>query len=370
MDCLVMLQRSPAAGFFGRPTSTRTADRKRGTFLSPGHRLRFTCIAALMAISTTVHALAQSATKYERMSAECIDLNYKIVTQMANGQSAAAETLVSAAITSGPDRAGDTCAGIILNNMAALLSASGRMAEAERFAEQSINILEQIYLPNDLVLLRPLEILVSVRSGQGKIAAAREAYNRMTSIRTDRPEDHAVVHESAAILFRREGRLQEAETECLATIRAWEEAGEAETRNAGAVLLLLGMIDLAERRFDQARQALDRASDVFNRSRDTVPNDQIILLNLRGILYALQRAWKEAEHDLSAALSMADRQVVVDPVFLRSLLTGYAYVLRKNHYGREARRIEARAARLPSSSAESSVVDLSELLAKRKPAKK
>jgi len=91
-----------------------------------------------MAISTTVHALAQTATKYERMSAECTDLNQEVVTQMANGQAAAAETLVSAAITSGADRAGDTCAGIILNNMAALLSASGRMAGAERFAEQSV----------------------------------------------------------------------------------------------------------------------------------------------------------------------------------------------------------------------------------------
>jgi hypothetical protein len=49
---------------------------------------------------------------------------------------------------------------------------------------------------------------------------------------------------------------------------------------------------------------------------------------------------------------------------LKSLLTNYAYVLRKNHQGREARTIEARAAALQTHELTNGVVDLSELLAK------
>ena len=57
----------------------------------------------------------------------------------------------STVIASGVDRTRDTGAGIILNNMAALLSASGRIAEAERLADRSVSILEQIYPPNDVL---------------------------------------------------------------------------------------------------------------------------------------------------------------------------------------------------------------------------
>jgi hypothetical protein len=102
---------------------------------------------------------------------------------------------------------------------------------------------------------------------------------------------------------------------------------------------------IEEGRFDPARQALDRAVSIFGRSRDAIPADHIKLLSLRGLLYARQRAWEEADQDLSAALSMADRQPSVAPVVLRNILISYAYVLRKNHH---ARPIEARAARLPA----------------------
>jgi len=323
-----------------------------------------------MAASTIVYALAQSATNRIQMSAECTELSPKIMTQFGNGRYAAAETLLSTAITCGADRARDTCAGMIMNNMAALLAASGRMADAERLAERSVKTLERIYPPDDLVLLRPRWMLVATLTEQGKIAVARDVFKRMLSIRTERPEDRAVVHGAAAVLLESEGRLQEAESECLATFQAWEEAGHTETRYAGAVVSRLGWIYIEEGRFDQARQALDRGFSIFNSSRDTVPMDHIKLLNLRGVLYARQGAWEEAEQNLSAALSMADRQRSVDPVFLRTLLNSYAYVLRKNHHRREARLIEARAARLPPSPANSTVVDVTELLAKRTPAKK
>ena len=97
-----------------------------------------------------------------------------------------------------------------------------------------------------------------------------------------------------------------------------EEAGHGETRSAGAAFVRLGWMYIGEGRFDPARQALDRAFSFFGRSRDAIPADHIKLLSLRGLLYARQRAWEEADQDLSAALSMADRQPSVAPVVLRN----------------------------------------------------
>ncbi len=58
------------------------------------------------------------------------------------------------------------------------------------------------------------------------------------------------------------------------------------------------------------------------------------------------------------------------PALLKSLLDNYAYVLRKNHHGKEARTIEARAAALQTRELTNGVVDTSELLAELRTNKK
>jgi hypothetical protein len=98
--------------------------------------------------------------------------------------------------------------------------------------------------------------------------------------------------------------------------------------------------------------------------------DRIKTLHVRGVLLARQGAWRESEQELSEALAMADREPWVDSVALRSLLIAYAYVLRRNHHAREARSIEARAAGIREDPARSAVVDVTQLLAKPKAAKK
>ena len=332
--------------------------------------MKVTWITALLAASTMVHALAQSVTNYVQTSAGCGELNQQVVSQFAHGQYAAVETLLSAAIASGADRNRDTCAGFILNNMAVLLSTSGRITDAERLAERSVKILEAIYPPSDLVLLRPLSILASMRFEQGKTAQAREVFKRMLLIRAERPEDRALVHATGAVLLEAEGRQSEAEAEYLVTSRAWQEAGREDSADAGAVFTSLGSLYVKEQRFEEARQALDRALTIFSLSKDAVPTDTIKVLHVRGVLQARQGAWLEAEADLGKALSMADREPWVDPIALRSLLTSYAYVLRRNHHRREARSIEARAAGIRRDPAQSAIIDVTELLAKPKHPKK
>jgi len=304
------------------------------------------------------------------MGAECVALNQKVMIHFVSGQYAAAEDLLSATIASGADPNRDTCAGLIRIDMAVLLSTSGRIAEAERLAERSVKILEAMYPPGDLILLRPLSVLAATRFELGKTAQAREDFKRVLSIRAERPMDRAFVHSAAALLLEIEGRRQEAEIEYLATFQAYEEAGKGDTADAGSVLTLLGGLYLKEGRFDDARRSLDQGLAIFSRARDAVPSDSIKLLYIRGVLQARQGIWLEAEKDLAKALSMADRETSVEPVILRSLLTNYAYVLRRNHRRREARTIEARAAGIPTSPAISMKVDISDLLAKAKRAKK
>jgi tetratricopeptide (TPR) repeat protein len=254
--------------------------------------------------------------------------------------------------------------------MAVLLSTSGRIAEAEQLAERSVKILEAIYPPGDLVLLRPLSALAATRFELGKTAQARELFKRMLSIRSERPEDRALVHSAAALLSEIEGRRQETEIEYLATFQAYEEAGKRDTADAGSVLTLLGGLYLKEGRFNDARRSLDQGLAIFGRAKDAVPSDTIKLLNVRGVLQAQQGVWLEAEEDLAKALSMADREPWVEAFFLRSLLTNYAYVLRRNHHRREARTIEARAAGIPRDPTRSMTVDITDLLAEAKRVKK
>jgi tetratricopeptide (TPR) repeat protein len=324
----------------------------------------------MLSASAISHIVAQSVARSAAVTAACVDLNQAVLTQVANGRLNEAELTVSAALASGDDHAQDACAGVILNNMAAIMAVSGRLADAERLAERSVLILEKTYSPTDTTLLRPLQILAAARFEQGKTARAREAFKRMQAIRIQRPEDSALVHGTAAMLLEAEGRRQEAEAEYLASIRAWEEAGRGEFADVGAVLNGLGSLYIHEQRLTEAGQALDRAFAIFSRATDAAPMDRIKLLNVRGVLRARQGDRQAAEHDLHDALSMADREPWVDPVALRSLLTNYALVLRKNHHRREARPIEARAAAIQIDRTRAALVDTTDLIPKTRPTKK
>jgi tetratricopeptide (TPR) repeat protein len=328
--------------------------------------MRITWITVVLAASAAGDLLAQGTSQNLRLSSECIDLNKRVVAEGSKGQLAAAEALASKATVSREGRAPDGCTGFVLHNMAALLSMSGQMADAERFAERSVSALEQVYAPDDLVLLRPLSVLASTRFEQGKTAAARAAFRKMQSIRTERPADRALVHGTAAALFEAEGHLAEAEAEYLASFHAREEAGQGDKAEAGTIFVALGTLYIGEQRLDEARQALERALQIFVSAEDAVPMDRIRLLTARGVLLARQGAWPKAEQDLSEALTMADREGGRDPAAFRSLLTGYAYVLRKNHHRREARAIEARAAALPANTAISAVIDVTGLIVRPK----
>ena len=93
------------------------------------------------------YTLAQSLSKSVPVSAACIELNQTVMTQITNGKLNEGELAVSAVLASGNDHSQDSCAGLVLNNMAAFMSVSGRLADAERLAERSVQILEKTCSP-------------------------------------------------------------------------------------------------------------------------------------------------------------------------------------------------------------------------------
>jgi tetratricopeptide (TPR) repeat protein len=254
--------------------------------------------------------------------------------------------------------------------MAAFVYISGGLGDGARLAEQSVQILEKVYSPKDPALFSPLQILAATSFEQGMMRKAREAFKRMQSIPIQRPEDRALLHGMAAVLSVAEGRLSEAEADYLAALQAWQEAGRGERADAGAVLCGLGSIYIREHRLSEARQALDRALAIFSSGQDAVSMDRIKLLSVRGMLQARQGDWQGAEQDLHDALTMADREPLVDPFARRALLNNYAAVLRRNHHRREARSIEARAAAIRVDRTAGAIVDITDLLPKVKPSKK
>jgi tetratricopeptide (TPR) repeat protein len=172
------------------------------------------------------------------------------------------------------------CVGLVLNNLAAIMLSSGRLAQAEIFAERSVNILEKSSSRKDPLLLRPLQILSAARFQQDKIGKAREAFRSMQEIPSARLEDQALVHGMAAALLQAESRLKEAESEYFVAISAWEKAGHGNTAAAATVISQLGSLYIEECRFEEAQQLLNRAWALFTSAEDTVAMDKIKLLTI------------------------------------------------------------------------------------------
>ena len=245
------------------------------------------------------------------------------------------------------------------------MEVAGRLRDAELSAERAVHLLERIYPPEHPMLLRPLEVLAAARFEQGKMATAREAIQRMQAIRVERPRDMALVQSTSAALLQAEGRRGEAESAHLAAIDSWRVAGD-ETAELGVAMVSLASVYIQEKRFKEAKQALDRALPILLAAPDAVPLDMVKVLYGRAVLQSRHAEWLEAERNLQNAVAIAERYPRLSPVLMRRLLIDYAYVLRKNHHRTEARSIERRAEALAGNGLNNTVVDVPDLLAKVK----
>lgn len=322
-------------------------------------------VVAIALIACT--GLAAQTPSVLTFSQACIDLNQTAVDQIVSGRFEQAERFLTAALAEESAGPQDLCRALILINMAGILSRSARAAEAERYTERSLALLEKAIPPGHPALLRPLQMLAAACLEQGKITKARDIYRRMQSIPIETPDHRALVHGVAGALRQAEGQTREAEAEYLEVIRACVESGRVATADGAAAFSFLAGVYVEERRYEDAQQAVDRALSIFSTAKDTAPEDLIKLLNLRGVLRARQGDWLEAERDIREAISITDRNPRIDSIVLQRLLVNYVETLRKNHRGRrEVRAVEARQAALRSQRPPDAIVDVAELLTKKK----
>lgn len=295
----------------------------------------------------------------------CQDLNGRAVAYARSGAIAQAEELLSRLVAGATSQFPETCVGSLFSNLAAVMEMSGRLADGERLAERSIVILQGSLPPNDPALLRPLNILTASRLDLGKLAAAREAFQRMQVIPTRDAADRALISVLAGALLKAEGKLPGAEAEYRNALEAYEESGHGDSADAASILNSLGELYQREKRFHDAIQSLDRCLFILAVAPDALPMDRIKALNDRAVVYVAQGHWDQAARDLSRAVSLLDDYARChSPAAVSALFDNYAAVLRKTRHSRDARRFAAQSAALQTQLRAVEVVDVSELLQK------
>ena len=309
------------------------------------------------------HAAAQDSRPHPMPSAACLELNQRIVDKLESGQLAEAE-----AVLSGPGirNESDLCIWMTLHNRANMIALSGRLVEAEVLAEQSLRILDKFVSPNDPLRFRPLQLLWTVQMHQGKIGKARQTLQSMRTPRLDMPGDRAMFYGAAAGQLHGEGRYKEAEQAYFQALAACKEAGRGESTEMATLLVGLGTTQSVQERYSDAGKTLDRAFAIVNSAKDTIPMDLVGILTARATLHARLGRWQSAEEDLKSAISIVDSDTQLDADSLKRLLVNYGYVLRKIRRTKEARSIEARAEALQPPGWKNAIVDVSELVAKKR----
>jgi len=296
----------------------------------------------------------------------CADLNRRVIEQATMGQLREAETALAEAIGNSTNRHEPVCGGLLLNNLATILYLSGRLAEAEVYAERSVSTLEPVLGPNTTGLLRPLHVLASARLEQGKIGKAREALTKMRRIPLERAEDRMLVHGAAAVLCHAEGRFTDSESEFRSALVEWERAGKPSGAEAASLFGGLASLYLSAERLDDAARALERALAALTTAANAVPMDRIRLLQVRATLDLRKGNWRQAERDLEQAIALARGEPRSDAELPASMMTAYAQLLRNHHQRREARLVEQSARALRGHLAIDNTVDVTELRWKSK----
>jgi tetratricopeptide (TPR) repeat protein len=335
-----------------------------------GKRLGIAAAANVLTVLSVCHAEPQTIERTTGVSAECVAWIKEAMADVEAGMLAKADVKFAAALAKAEDRSAPVCTGLILHNQATIASIAGRFAEGERLAVASITTLERVYPPDDLVLLRPLLVLASTRLEQGNKSGARIAFGRVKRIHVEQPHERAMIHATSGSLLQAFGERRLAEDEYLAALDAWTRSGRGETAEAGAVLTSLATLYLQDGRFEEARRSVERASALFSQASDAAPMDRSKLLCARAMLHARLGELASAERDFRQGLSLVDAQPGVSATYTLALLNGLAEALRKNHHGREARRIEARAGGLRRANQTDSVIDVSDLVVHTKPKEK
>src|SRR3954449_6084578 len=111
-----------------------------------------------------------------QLTNECKDFNVQIHNLVSVRKLREAEDALNAVLKT--TMASDpTCAAVVMGDLAALMSLSGRPVEAEKYAEDSLNRFSSVGTVGDEILVRPLQVLATSRLRQGRLHEARQAFD-------------------------------------------------------------------------------------------------------------------------------------------------------------------------------------------------
>ena len=257
------------------------------------------------------------------------------------------------------------CLGIASGDLAVLLQRRGDVKGAERYARQSVDVLETGGPEYETALARPLQVLAGVYLDEKRFAKASEVLKRLEHLPASSPRDRAVQAGARAWIDANEGRWQDAEQHYHEAIAEWEAAGGGDTMSVVPELSNLALLYLNQRRLADAAPLLERAWHLADTSKEATNEQRVTLMTNLGVLYTKQRRWQAAGELLRRSLEMAEAGTGVGADARRRLYETYALVLRQTGQRREAKLLQARADALLPPDTSSMTVDAGETAGRR-----
>lgn len=236
------------------------------------------------------------------------------------------------------------CLGILLNVTQVEIEKRVGSSGAEQFVRRALDVLTTFRPADDPLLLRPLQILVSLALESGDITQADEAFRQMSRIRLRTNNDRVILAMTHAFISSSRGRPKEAERDYEDALKlAADDDVESQRLQAG-IWNNLAAVYIGERKLPEARAALIRARALTQHEPNEGERERLmvgVLSNLGTVLYRM-RDYARAEENLRGAITLEEKQHDRDTGRLTVLLTNLEQVLKKQKRKHEAKQIDDR----------------------------
>ena len=223
------------------------------------------------------------------------------------------------------------CVGVFLNAVGSEMQATIGTATAASFVRRSIEVLATAYGPDNRILIRPFQILISWRLEQGEIAKANHAFYEMSRIISRTREDTAIFLITSAMIDSSRGDHAGTEQHYLASLRFLDQHDDRDNGLHAGVLNNLAALYLSEGRRSEARAALIRAEVLARTESNRSERARLlvgVLGNLGTVLYALHD-YAAAEQHFREALTICERSEYTDKERSAILMKNLAQVIKK-----------------------------------------
>jgi len=241
---------------------------------------------------------------------------------------------------------------LTLNNLSALYYKTGRNAEAESAARRALAVRENAHGSDHERVAAALDTLASALLAQNKYSEAEPLYERAVSIFSQVPGRNqgelARTLGNLAELYRRQQRYTQAEALMKRALAVDEAALGKNHPDVAVTLNNLAANYVNQGEFAQAEPLVQRSLSIYEATYG--PDHPETAATLAGLasIYHREGRYAEAEELYKRALAVMDRSGQGSRAALASTLSNYADLMRKTSRDGAAEALEARVATLKS----------------------